>query len=270
MEFKDILYSDCCRVGLPSQTKGNMLRTLAELAVKHPALNDIGADAICDALYQRERLMSTGFGGGIAIPHCRLSRVNDFVAGIVTVPDGLDFEAPDGEPVRLLVFIVAPEDSSDAHIRLLSQISRSLALPGFVGDLLAMRGVEDLVGAFSREPTREVIPSSDGPKCMLHIVVQNATLLEEVLEDLTVLKGVSTTVFEARNASNFLVQVPLFAGLWDARSPKPCWVVLAFLDRNLLNEALRRLQQRTGDLAEASDLLVVAQDVAFAGGRLTA
>ncbi len=89
--------------------KSAVLHEVVRLAKKNPILSEVGEDTLFEGLKKREELGSTGFGGGIAIPHCRLESISDFVMGIMTVPDGVDFDAMDGNPVRLVVFVIAPE-----------------------------------------------------------------------------------------------------------------------------------------------------------------
>jgi mannitol/fructose-specific phosphotransferase system IIA component (Ntr-type) len=76
------------------------------------------------AVHQREEVLSTGIGGGVAIPHGKADGVGDLAmaAGIAAEP--LDFAALDGQPVRLFFLLVGPESAAGAHVKALSRISR--------------------------------------------------------------------------------------------------------------------------------------------------
>ena len=78
---------------------------IVQTARKCSILKNVSDEEILNGLQDRESLGSTGFGKGIAIPHCRLKSVSDFVVGIMTVPAGVDFEALDGEAVNFIIFI---------------------------------------------------------------------------------------------------------------------------------------------------------------------
>jgi PTS system nitrogen regulatory IIA component len=60
-------------------------------------------------LQQRERIGTTGFGGGIAIPHCSLDDIEEFVVGLLIVSDGVDFESLDGKKTTTFFFIIGPK-----------------------------------------------------------------------------------------------------------------------------------------------------------------
>jgi len=102
-------------------------------------------------LQARESLGSTGVGKGIAIPHCRLKAVKDFVVGAVTVPSGVDFDALDAEKVRLIVFIIAPEVVSNKHVGLLSVISQRLLAPKALEQILEEPTPEGIYESFLRD-----------------------------------------------------------------------------------------------------------------------
>ncbi|HHH75600.1 MAG TPA: hypothetical protein ENL03_01080, partial [Phycisphaerae bacterium] len=96
------LSAECIEAGASLSDKPSALRLVAKLAKASPASEGVSEAEIFAGLEQRESLGSTGFGGGIAIPHCRLDGVADFVVGLVSIPDGVDFDAMDGLAVRLI------------------------------------------------------------------------------------------------------------------------------------------------------------------------
>jgi nitrogen PTS system EIIA component len=83
-----------------------------------------GFDEVLDAIRERESVLSTGIGFGVAIPHARCAAVRDLavVCGVSQAP--VPFDAIDGEPVRLVFLIVGPEASGGLHVKILSRIAR--------------------------------------------------------------------------------------------------------------------------------------------------
>jgi PTS system nitrogen regulatory IIA component len=84
------------------------------------------ADAILTAVREREDVLSTGIGGGVAIPHGKTPVVDQLVmaAGVSAAP--IDFDALDGAPVQLFFLLIGPESASGAHVKALSRLSRIL------------------------------------------------------------------------------------------------------------------------------------------------
>ena len=87
------------------------------------------ADELVKILLERELLGSTGIGHGVAIPHGRLSGLDEILLVFGRSPEGIDFDAHDGKPVNLFFLLVAPEDSAGLHLKTLAKISRIVKNP---------------------------------------------------------------------------------------------------------------------------------------------
>ncbi|OMZ80276.1 PTS sugar transporter subunit IIA [Burkholderia pseudomallei] len=86
--------------------------------------NGIARSTVTDNLFARERLGSTGLGEGVAIPHGRIKGLKHPLAAFVRLAEPIPFEAPDGQPVSLLIFLLVPEQ---AHLEILSEIAQLLS-----------------------------------------------------------------------------------------------------------------------------------------------
>lgn len=82
---------------------------------------------VFDSLFARERLGSTGLGEGVAIPHGRIKGLKEAVAAVVRLAEPLPFDAPDGKPVSMLVFLLVPEHATEEHLELLSELAELLS-----------------------------------------------------------------------------------------------------------------------------------------------
>lgn len=124
MLLSELLTAARVKVPLGSRTKGEVLRELVQIVAAENAGAD--AEAILASVLEREGVLSTGIGGGIAIPHGKTPQVPrlTLVAGVAR--EGIDFDALDGMPVRLFFLLVGPESASGAHVKTLSRISRLL------------------------------------------------------------------------------------------------------------------------------------------------
>ena len=122
MKLCDLLTDPVIAVNMPATDKGDLLHKLVDLAAGGEAVHD--RKAALNAVEERERIMTTGIGHGVAIPHGKTEAVKDLVAGFAVLGDGIDFGALDAQPVRLAFILLGPKEPSGPHIRMLSRISR--------------------------------------------------------------------------------------------------------------------------------------------------
>ena len=82
---------------------------------------------VTDNLFARERLGSTGLGHGVAIPHGRIKGLKNPLAAVLRVQQAIGFDAPDDEPVSLLIVLLVPEAATQRHLEILSEIAEMLS-----------------------------------------------------------------------------------------------------------------------------------------------
>lgn len=87
----------------------------------------IARSKVFDSLFARERLGSTGLGQQVAVPHGRIKGLRTPVAALVRVQDPIPFDAPDGQSVRLLIFLLVPENANQHHLDILSELAQMLS-----------------------------------------------------------------------------------------------------------------------------------------------
>lgn len=90
-------------------------------------LHAIARATVTDNLFARERLGSTGLGHGVAIPHGRIKGLKQPMAAVLRVSQAIPFDAPDDEPVSLLIFLLVPENATQRHLEILSEIAELLS-----------------------------------------------------------------------------------------------------------------------------------------------
>ncbi len=91
----------------------------------------IARSIVSDNLFARERLGSTGLGHGVAIPHGRIKGLKAPIAAFVRLSEAIPFESPDGQPVRLLIFLLMPDHVTQQHLEILSEIAEMLSDDAF-------------------------------------------------------------------------------------------------------------------------------------------
>lgn len=109
---------------LESHTKEEALRAMVENISQTAGLSPI--EDIYKAILDREKLLSTGFGLGLAIPHAKLPGIKDFAVGLGIHRRGLEYESLDDKPVHILVMIVGPNSHQEEYLQVLSRVTSFL------------------------------------------------------------------------------------------------------------------------------------------------
>ncbi len=109
---------------LDQDNKIDCLRGLVQCLSESEELGN--EDSIFDAIMEREQLLSTGFGLGLAIPHAKLNIIDDFIVGLAIHRDGVPFDSLDDQPVHILVMILGPDQKQDEYLKVLSRVTAFL------------------------------------------------------------------------------------------------------------------------------------------------
>jgi PTS system nitrogen regulatory IIA component len=149
MTLTDLITRDAILPSLKVTSKRQALLELSECAAKQCGLP---AREIFDALLQRERLGSTGIGNGIAVPHGKMAKVDRIFGIFARVEKPIDFESLDGDPVDLILLLVAPESAGADHLKALARAARLLRSPATTSKLRATRDAGMLYAILAEEP----------------------------------------------------------------------------------------------------------------------
>lgn len=137
---------------LPSLKVANKKQALAELSERAARRCGLSAREVFDSLLQRERLGSTGIGNGIAIPHGKLAKVDRIFGVFARVERPIDFDALDGEPVDLILLLIAPETAGADHLKALARGARLLRSPAVTAKLRGTRDAGLIYAILADEP----------------------------------------------------------------------------------------------------------------------
>ncbi|MDD6708726.1 MAG: fructose-specific PTS transporter subunit EIIC [Ruminococcus sp.] len=133
MRIVDLLKKDCIELGVKLNSKSEAIDKLVDLHNK--AGNLVDAKVYKEGILSREAGGTTAIGDGIAIPHAKSEAVKEPALAVVTVPDGVDYEAMDGKPSNLIFMIAAPNDG-DVHLEVLARLMTMLMDADFKNKLL--------------------------------------------------------------------------------------------------------------------------------------
>lgn len=151
-DFSDILSPDAVTAGLVVRGKKALFQQLGATSVQ---LIGVDAKLVVDRLAERERLGSTGFGGGVAIPHGKIDGLERVVGIFVRLDEPIDFNAIDDLPVDLVFALLSPPQAGVDHLKALARVSRRLRDRPFVAKLRGAGSPDALYALFASDESRD-------------------------------------------------------------------------------------------------------------------
>lgn len=149
MRISEILTEEYVVNGLEGSSKEAIIDALIDLAARSPKVLD--KEKVRTAIFEREKIMSTGVGNGFAIPHGKTDAVSDIVASFAVTAEDIDYESLDEKPVRLVFLLVGKDNLVGPHIKLLSRISRLMNKEDFRKRLLDCGSAKEIMDLFRQE-----------------------------------------------------------------------------------------------------------------------
>lgn len=249
-------------------SKDELLMAIAKQAKMSKALSDVDENVIYSKLKEREAIGSTGFGEKIAIPHCALNQISEFVIGVLISENGIDFNSIDGTPTHLFVYIIAPAKMRNDHIRILSEISKVLRVGNQVEDLLSQRSVKEFFGRFKQYGqwnTEEELPHE---YTQLNVHVQDAETFEKILEYFTEIPDCHLSILEANDASKYLYSLPLFSQFINEDRKKFHRLIVAVINAVYANNCIRDINKIADKSNDPSKVMLTAQILTYYKGSI--
>lgn len=123
MDLNNFFSEESIIMNCQSKSKKSVLELISEIAAR---ISEANKDIIFEKLYEREKLGTTAFGNGIAIPHARIDNLLGAKIIILKLETAIDFNSIDGEKVDLIVSLLAPNNENEVHIKILSKIAEML------------------------------------------------------------------------------------------------------------------------------------------------
>lgn len=108
----------------------------------------VASSAVFDSLFSREKLGSTGLGSGIAIPHGRIRGLKKACGALIRLAAPIPFDSPDGGPVSMFFVLLVPEQATEQHLQILSELAERFSEQSCREALIAARSAEDVRQAF--------------------------------------------------------------------------------------------------------------------------
>jgi PTS system nitrogen regulatory IIA component len=121
MKFHNLIKIDQIQLNNNATSKKKVLETISQIV--NDNYPEFSTHSVFETLIERERLGSTGIGHGVALPHGRLSDCTDTIGIFISLSEGIDYDAIDGQPVQLLFTLLVPDHSSEEHLKILAKLA---------------------------------------------------------------------------------------------------------------------------------------------------
>lgn len=145
MNLASLLDPKLIRCGLTARTKDEALDEVVRLMAE--GVPGLTVQELRTALAEREKLGPFSMAGGGAFPHARTEKAGSIRIALGTAPSGIDFKAPDGNPIRVVVLFAVPKRHSDLYLRALSQFLNLFSVPEAARRIVQARTPEELIAA---------------------------------------------------------------------------------------------------------------------------
>jgi fructose-specific phosphotransferase system IIA component len=149
MNIFSLLTPETVLPNLEANDKTEVLDKLVDSLRGEVSNNEL--EKIREAVFERERIMSTGVGKGLAIPHGKAAGIEQTYAAFAILKAPVDYKAIDDEPVSMVFLLVGPQASNSLHIKMLSRISRLMNNRDFRDRLLKCTSAEEIIKQFKEE-----------------------------------------------------------------------------------------------------------------------
>lgn len=149
MKLSEVLTEALVRIPLQNFEKQGIIEELINVMDHEHKIQD--RNKVLQAVLEREKMMSTGIGNGVAIPHGKSQGVEELTVALGITPQEVNFDSLDGKPVRIVFLLVGPEKASSTHIKMLSRISRLLNQAAFRQKLIQAQSSADVMAIIVQE-----------------------------------------------------------------------------------------------------------------------
>jgi len=159
MRLTDVINEQLINISISSTNRNDCIKELIDILAKTETIKN--SKSVYEAVMEREKIMTTGVGNGIAIPHCKHEDSPDFAVCLGIKPEGIDFQSIDKKDVNIIFLLVGPENNPGLHIKLLSRISRLMSNEELRQQLLACKNNKEAYDLIQEEERT----------CYIHLVI---------------------------------------------------------------------------------------------------
>jgi mannitol/fructose-specific phosphotransferase system IIA component (Ntr-type) len=263
------LETNCIKTNANLKTKDEVLKEISSLALNCDSMKNHSQEDIYKKLVAREKIISTGLENGIAIPHCSFSDIDEFLVGVITTKDPINFKALDSKLSNVFVFIIGPEQLRNKHIKLLSVIAKATRQESFRNLLKKADSPSMVKDIFQSNVDFEANQdTNNNEKSQITIYIQKEEYFDDILQLLSSNMEGSISVLESEAASRYLNKMPLFAAFWNSTDDRFNRIISCIVDKGAINSIIRKIKDIYPEMESEAGVLLSVQDLTFTLGSI--
>jgi mannitol/fructose-specific phosphotransferase system IIA component (Ntr-type) len=264
-----MLKNECIVLDSKANSKIEIITEIALIAKRSELLNKFNEKIITDKLSSREKISSTGLENGIAIPHCSLPEMDGFLIGIIRTINPIDFNAIDGLPTQLFIFIIGPEKERNRYIKILSSVAKTIRIKATIDSLMKSQDIQETKNICNLQfDIGKINETRSSEKVRITIVVQNEDYFDDLLQATAEEINGSVVVYEAENAARYLHHLPLFASFLSGQQDGFCTVITSVIDKVAVNTVVRKVEQIVPNIEKGEGVLLTVENISYSLGAL--
>ena len=261
MDIIELVNNGCCQVNLQVKDKKELLQQLAGIFSEKFSL--ISADTIYRALLEREELGTSGFGGGLALPHARMKELEDFAICIVTLKRPIKFDSVDKKRVGIVIAILGPDNRQEEYLRLLANISKNIRSKDVVSELKSARSEEALREIFAKYTISLEEERSKLKDKLLIINLKDLKYFDVICHHFLERGVTNALVLESSALENYLMDSPLFSGFLNFLTDRSggCKTIMAVVNEKDVIAISEDIERIMGNLDTHTGAQIIAFDL---------
>ena len=269
MDIIEIIKEKSCDPELPPGSKDDCLKNLARLlSISAESLSE---EEFYTALVEREKLGSTGFEDGVAIPHAKVKELDNFIISIAVSRKGIDFDSVDGKKSTVFFTVVGPDEMPQEHLKILAQISRVSRNPNARKEILHAPTPLAIKEAFIRYASGlELEEKRKGENKLLIIILYESRYFDDIIELFIEMGIEGANVIESTGIRNLLTNIPLFSDFLNFLGERSdvSRTIMTLVHESEISGIVEGIEEIIGDLDKHSGAMLMALDVPFMKGTL--
>lgn len=251
-----------------SKNKNEVLAEIANITCSSTKIKGQTEKEIYDKLLLRESISSTALTNSIAIPHCSIDNIDDFVIGLIRTKNPISFNSNDKLMSKLFIYIIGPTTKRNIHIQIISSIVKALSNKSLLNILIKDDNIENITKAFNSTLIFREENTYLQEKSKITIVIQKEKYFDELVKMISGEIQGSIVVYEAESASSYLHKIPLFASFWGGMEDSFCKVITIIINSIEINNAIKKVKEIVPNIEFESGVLLTVTDVNYSIGSL--
>lgn len=268
MDLSNILHLDCITQINEKKNKKEIIKHISELAANRLNKYSLSSKEIEKKLWEREDLGSTAIAPDIAIPHCRIAGLDEFILGIITSEKGIKFDSIDNKPTKVILFILAPGNQSKEMVRLLAGISQYLRSKDNISKILNAPNPKAIRQTFLNHTNVTDDPKQLKSHTLVNVIVQDEDKFDTILEIFTESENTNIILMDVENVGEYLYHMPLFTSFLEKNKNRYCRLISATVESVIADQICKQLNLIINHLPQQSGVLYYTQHIARLNGSL--